>query len=114
MMRAALAVLMLITLGAIGASCSGGGGNSMDATSTANFEQLRDSLRDRLDSVGANIGFVPDDILEQMINDCHELGTFVDEDRISNLCDAIRRARDTNDPGLVDQIVVQLEQLERS
>ena len=109
MRRAGLAVLVLIALGAIGAAC--GDSNGTDPNSTANFEQLRTSLRDRLDRVGANIGFVPDDVLEEMLNTCHELERFVNEDRIN--CDAIRRARDTSDPGLVDQIVVQLEQLTR-
>ena len=110
---AAGAVLILIAIGAIGAACGGGGGDASNATSTANFEQLRDSLSSRLDSVGPNIGSMPDDVLNQFLNNCHELEKFVDEGSINNLCDAIKRARDTNDPGLIDQIVAQIAQLQR-
>ena len=113
MRRAAVAVLILIALGATGAACGGGGGDASNATSTANFEQLRDSLSSRLDSIGPNIGSMPDDVLNQILNNCHELETFVEEGSINNLCDAIRRARDTDDPGLIDQIVAQLAQLQR-
>ena len=113
MRRAAIAVLILIAIGAIAAACGGNGGNTSDATSTANFEELRDSLTSRLDSVGPNIGSMPDDVLNQILNNCHELEKFVDEGSINNLCDAIKRARDTNDPGLIDQIVTQLGQLQR-
>jgi hypothetical protein len=111
--RAAVAVLILIALGATGAACGGGGGDASNATSTANFEQLRDSLTRQLDSVGPNIGSMPDDVLNQILNNCHELEQFVDEGSINNLCEAIRRARDTDDPGLIDQIVAQLAQLQR-
>jgi len=114
MRRAALALFILIAIGAIGAACGGGsGGNTSNATSTANFEQLRNSLISRLDGVGPNIGAMPDDVLNQILNNCHELEKFVDEGDINRLCDAIKRARDTNDPGLIDQIVAQLAQLQR-
>ena len=110
---AAGAVLILIAIGAIGAACGGGGGDASNATSTANFEQLRASLSSRLDSVGPNIGSMPDDVLNQILNNCHELEKFANEGSINNLCDAIKRARDTNDPGLIDQIVAQIAQLQR-
>ena len=110
---AAGAVLILIAIGAIGAACRGSGGDASNATSTANFEQLRASLSSRLDSVGPNIGSMPDDVLNQILNNCHELEKVVNEGSINNLCDAIKRARDTNDPGLIDQIVAQIAQLQR-
>ena len=108
----AAAILLVIT--ALAVACGGGsGGDSSNATKATDFEQLRASLTNRLDSVGPNIGSMPDDVLDQILNNCHELEKFVDEGSINNLCDAIKRARDTNDPGLIDQIVAQLAQLQR-
>jgi hypothetical protein len=111
--RAGMAILLLVAAAAIGGACGGGngGGTNSTATSTASFEQLRDALRNRLTGVGVNIGSVPDDVLTQILNQCHGLDKLADQNRVNDLCDAIRRARDTNDVGLVDQIVTQLGQL---
>ncbi len=119
-MKRGVAIALLFAVAAAGVACgggSGGGGNSATATTTTAttttgpFAQLRDTLRSRLNGIGVNIGSVPDDILNQILNQCHELERFVDQNRVTDLCDAIKRARDTNDVGLIDQIVTQLGQL---
>ncbi len=115
-MKRGVAIAVLIAVAALaGMACGGGngGGSNSNATSTAGFEQLRDALRTRLDAVGVNIGSVPEDVLSQILNQCQELGQFADQQRVNDLCDAIKRARDTNDTGLIDQIVTQLGQLQR-
>jgi len=114
-MKRGVAIAVLIAGAALtGMACGwgNGGGNNSDATSTASFEQLRDGLRTRLEGIGVNIGSVPDDVLSQILNQCHELGQFADQQRVNDLCDVIKRARDTNDVGLIDQIVTQLGQLQ--
>jgi hypothetical protein len=116
------AVALLAAVAVLAMACGGGnGGNSATATTTTTataattatgpFAQLRDALRNRLNGIGVNIGSVPDDILNQILNQCHGLEEFADQNRVTDLCDAIRRARDTNDVGLIDQIVTQLGQL---
>jgi hypothetical protein len=122
MKRGVAIAVLLVALAVIAMACGGGngdGGNSATATtktttatSTGTFAQLRDSLRTRLGGIGVNIGSVPDDILNQVLNQCHELEKFADQKRVNDLCDAIRRARDTNDVGLIGQIVTQLGQLQ--
>jgi hypothetical protein len=118
-----VATALLLAVAAAAMACGGGsgdGGNSTTATTTTatttttttgTFAQLRDALRTRLEGIGVNIGSVPDDVLRQILNQCHELDEFADQSRVTDLCDAIRRARDTNDAGLIDQIVTQLGQL---
>jgi hypothetical protein len=117
-----VAIALLLAVAAAGVACGGAdGGNSATATTTASsstastatgpFAQLRDALRNRLNGIGINIGSVPDDILNQILNQCHELAKFADQNRVTDLCTAIRRARDTNDVGLIDQILTQLAQL---
>jgi hypothetical protein len=120
-MKRGVAIAVLLAVAAAGVACGGGngggnggnGGNGATATTTSDFTQLRDSLRTRLEGIGVNIGSVPDDVLNQILDQCHELENFADQKRVNDLCDAIKRARDTNDVGLIDQIVTQLGQLQR-
>jgi hypothetical protein len=118
MKRGVAIAVLLVAVAVIVMACGGGngGGNSATTTTattaTSTFAQLRDSLGTRLGDIGVNIGSVPDDVLNQILNQCHELGKFADQTRVNDLCDAIRRARDTNDVGLIDQIVTQLGQLQ--
>jgi hypothetical protein len=125
------AVLSVLLAGSV-VGCGGGGTNgsgSGTATSVSatepqvtatdgaestptEFEMMRDELSDQLDAIGANIGAVPDDVRDQMLASCHELEQFVDGERVGELCDAIQRAIETDDPGLVDLIVKQFAELE--
>lgn len=75
------------------------------------FETLRDALSDQLVGFGVNIGAVPDDVREQLLASCRELASFVERERVAELCEAIEQAIDGNDPGLVDLIVDQLAEL---
>jgi hypothetical protein len=119
MKRGAAIAVLLVAVAVIAMACGGGngdGGNGATATTTTAttgpFTQLRDALRNRLTGIGVNIGSVPDDFLNQILNQCHELEKFADQERVNDLCDAIKRARDTNDVGLIEQIVTQLGQLQ--
>ncbi len=114
-MKRVLATALILAITALSVACNGGGSTrpTGTATSTTNFEQLRDALRNRLNGIGVNIGVVPDDVLNQILNQCHELEQFTDQTRVNDLCTAVRRARDTNDVGLLDQIVTQIGQLKQ-
>lgn len=114
MKRAAAAAVLLVAAAAVlGVACGGGGGGQPTAkeTQNADFTQLRDSLRSQLDSIGVNFGSVPDDVLTQILNRCHELEKYADNQTVNSLCDAIKRAHDNNDTTALDQIVAQLDQL---
>ena len=109
MRRAAFVALIASAL--IAVACGGSGSNRLSATETARFQELRSSVSSQLDGIGVNIGQVPDDVLNKLLSQCHELQKYADQTRVNNLCDAIKRAHDNNDPALVDQIVQQFAEL---
>lgn len=133
--RALVAALVVMTA-ALTAACGGddGSGNSGGTASPADtpaggttprstatvgpedtpteFETLRDELSAQLDAIGVNIGAVPDDIRDQILASCRELATFADGKRVEEMCEAIERAMENDDPGLIDLVVDQLAELE--
>ncbi len=104
------AFVALIASAVIAVACRGGDARP-SATEAARFQELRTSVSTQLDGIGVNIGQVPDDVLNKLLNHCHELERYADQTRVKNLCDAIQRAHDNSDPALVDQIVQQFAQL---
>jgi hypothetical protein len=77
-----------------------------------NLGEARERLTDQLDAIGANIGAVPDDIRQQLLERCEALAEFADRDDVESICQAIAAAIDTNDPGLIDRVLGQLADLE--
>lgn len=76
------------------------------------FEALRDTLRDRLDAIGVNIGAVPDDVHDQILGWCHELESLAQQEVVADICEAIEDAIEQGDPGLIDLVLDQLAELE--
>ncbi len=113
MRRTCLALVLLITLAAFGIACSGSGGTSPKTkeTQSADFAHLRDSLRAQLDGIGVNINAVPNDVLTQLLNRCHELEKYADGPTVNSICDSIKRSHDNNDAAALSQVVTQLGQL---
>ncbi len=133
--RPALGVAIIALIAALVAACGGGDGNSGanggpatatpptgigsptfssdgGVTTPTSFEEARDGLAAQLDAIGANIGAVPDDVREQILSLCRALGDFADRDEVDEVCQAIERAIDTDDPGLIDLVLNQLARLE--
>lgn len=76
------------------------------------FASLRDGLIDRLDAIGVSVGFVPDDVRDDLIDTCHDLDLFADSDRVDEICGAIGNAIEGADPGLIDVVISELRDLE--
>jgi hypothetical protein len=76
------------------------------------FLELRDGLAEALDSIGANIGAVPPDIRADLVARCQRLARFAAEDEVNVICDAIERAMDRGDPGLIELVLENLVTLE--
>ena len=90
---------------------TGDGGNG-GTPQGPSFEELRQDLLTQLDSIGANIGAVPDDIRNQILGQCRALDEFADDDEVDALCTAMQRAMDRGDPGLIDLVLENLATLE--
>lgn len=82
-----------------------------EATPTG-LAEARERLTGQLDAIGANIGAVPDDIREQLLERCEVLKQFADDGDVEPICQTIDQAIDTNDPGLIDRVLDQLAGLE--
>lgn len=110
----------LLLLGAaLTMSCDGdngdnhGNGNDGETPpSPEGFTMARDDLVEELDSIGVNIGIVPADIRDDLLEQCRELEAYVDPQRLDPLCNGISQAIDENDPGLIDLVVNELATLE--
>ena len=76
------------------------------------FEAVRADLLAKLDAIGVNIGFVPDDIGEQLVNSCLQLEAFVEGERVTEICASIGDAIERGDPGLIDLVMERLADLE--
>ncbi len=132
--RRALVAAVVVMAASLATACGGNSGNG-DGTSRPSdtpaggtaprgtatvgpedtpteFEALRDDLSAQLDAIGVNIGDVPDDIRDQILASCRELGRFTDAERVEEVCEAIERAIEDDDPGLIDLVVEQLAELE--
>jgi hypothetical protein len=79
-----------------------------------NLDEAVERLSEQIDAIGANIGAVPDDIRDQLVERCLTIGAFADEDDVEAICQQIEVAIDTNDPGLIDSVLSQLTALEES
>lgn len=77
-----------------------------------NFAEARERLNSQLDAIGANIGAVPDDIREQLLERCRALEEFADAGDVEAICQEIDLAIENNDPGLIDLVLEQLAELE--
>lgn len=119
MIRAGGLALLLLVLGAaLGAACGDGGGpprpDNGPTPSGASFEELRDTLLQRLDVIGTNIGVVPADVRDELLGTCRELGAFADPDDVEPICSGIEEAIARGDPGRIDLVLEQLARLEPS
>ncbi len=81
-------------------------------TTPTSLEALRDPLRERLDGIGINIGDVPEDVGEQLLNSCRQLNAFADGEAVTEICDTLELAIEQGDPGLIDTVLDQLAELE--
>lgn len=79
--------------------------------SPTDFASLRDGLIDRLDAIGVSVGFVPDDVRDDLIDSCHDLDLFADSDRVDEICGALGDAIERADPGLIDVVISGLRDL---
>lgn len=131
-MRAGIAVAAaLFLVAALAFACGDGNGPPSpadEATQPANgetestpdgnggppslFDEIRDDFAGRLTAIGANIGFVPDDVRADLLDRCHALAEHASEDAVQRVCSGVERAMDTGDFGLIDLVLEQLEALE--
>jgi hypothetical protein len=96
-----------------GTTTANGEAPEEDGTPTA-FENARDSFAARIQAMGPNIGAVPDDIRADLLLQCEALSEYADDGAVSDICGAVERAIDTGDFGLVDLILIDLDELEES
>ncbi len=66
----------------------------------------------RLDAIGPNIDSVPADVQIQILTECGLLSNYADRDTVAQLCNAIAKAMENHDPGLLDLVVDELLDLE--
>lgn len=120
---AAIAAVLVVAVSLAVACDDGGNGRNGDGGATATpgaetpatpstFDDLRGALLERLDAFGVNIGAVPPDVRAQILGLCRQLEQFVDEDTVDELCGAVERAMEQNDPGLIDLVIEDLAALE--
>ena len=76
------------------------------------LDEARERLSSQLDAIGANIGAVPDDIRDQLLDRCRAIEEFTDAGDIEAICQEIDLAVENNDPGLIDLVLGQLAELE--
>ncbi|MCH8949334.1 MAG: hypothetical protein IIB87_03025 [Chloroflexi bacterium] len=103
---AAPVVLAALLLGCNGDSDAPNGGN--DGPDAIEFELARDALYQELDSYGANIGFLPDDIRDDLLASCRALDEFAAGDDVDEICTAIEQAIADGDPGLIELVLNEL------
>lgn len=114
LLLAAPVIVALASVAAIVAACGGGGdgGPGPNATDTAAaFETARADLRADLEGYGENIGSLPADIREDLLAACRELDSYISKDEVDDICSAVERAIDDDDPGLIDLVLNELDAL---
>jgi hypothetical protein len=102
----------VLLIGALVAGGCGGGDDGPKVIPTYTFEDVRDELVDRLDTIGTNIDAVPDDIKARIKTSCRNLETFIGEDNTNELCDTLDEGLDRADPGRIDRVLDELATLE--
>lgn len=110
------AVVAFISLGC-GMGSSGGGDKTPNALPTndkgtpLSFAEARDAFVQRLDAIGPNIGSVPPDVQQQIMQQCSLLTHYAGQGGIDEICRAVQRAVDRGDPGLIDLVLRDLRAL---
>ena len=123
MIRSLFIIALLLLTTGLAAACGGNGtGDGPDANGAspgstesraqATADPLIDALREQLDAIGVNIGAVPDDVRDQILASCAELEELVEAVRRVRVCAVVEVAIEQGDPGLIDQILDELEDLE--
>ncbi len=108
MSRGLLLLTAPVVLAAVLIGCNGGGDSAPNA---AEFELARDALYQELDSYGANIGFLPDDIRDDLLESCRALDEIAAVDDVDDICTAIAQAVADGDPGLIELVLNELAAL---
>ena len=116
-----------VTIAAFAVLSCGGGGNGkstpvpsgLPTSETtpgrpATFEELRDGLANDLNGIGVSICCLPDDIQQHLLDQCRDLELYADAADVSPICDALLRAMQRGDPGLIDLILPDLRALKAS
>ena len=118
MSRRLLLLAAPVVLAALLLGCNGDGGDAPTPAGTAigdgtptEFELARDELYQDLDSYGANIGVLPDDIRDDVLASCRALDEFAESDDVDQICTAIEQAITDGDPGLIDLVLNELAAL---
>ncbi len=110
MSRRLLVLAAPVVLAALLLGCNGGG-DSPNGPNAIEFELARDALYQELDNYGANIGFLPDDVRDDLLASCHALDELAASDDVDEICTAIERAIADGDPGLIDLVLNELAAL---
>ena len=108
MSRRLLLLSAPVVLAAVLIGCNGG---DESAPNAAEFELARDALYQELDSYGANIGVLPDDVRDDLLASCRALDEFAASDDVDDICAAIEQAIADGDPGLIDLVLNELAAL---
>ena len=108
MSRRLLVLAAPVVLAALLLGCNG---DSDSAPNAAEFELARDALFQELDSYGANIGVLPDDIRDDLLASCYALDEFAAGDDVDEICMAIEQAIADGDPGLIELVLNELAAL---
>lgn len=127
MRRLGLLIAPLVLFLAVAGGC-GDNGSTVDPGSTVvspvetvpvfdeetptSLDALKGELTERLEGYGVNIGAVPNDVRQHLLNLCGQLETFVDSGAVEEICSAIDDAIEQNDPELMDAILESLSALE--
>ena len=108
MSRRLLLLAAPVVLAALLLGCNGDGGDSPNA---AEFESARDALYQELDTYGANIGVLTDDVRDDLLASCRALDEFAASDDVDEICTAIEQAIADGDPGLIELVLNELAAL---
>ncbi len=76
------------------------------------FGALRGELQDRLDGIGVNIGGVPDDVRQELLEFCIQLENFADGGEVAEICDLLEDAIEQGDPEILDTVLDRLAGLQ--
>jgi hypothetical protein len=85
--------------------------DSLQATPTS-LEQLRANLEARLETIGVNVGAVPEDVRDQLVRYCMGLKAFVQDGEIDDICNSIAVAIEQADRQLLEQVSTRLGNLQ--